>query len=329
MNASLFFEILDGMADAVIVVGGDHRVSLFNKGAEKIFGYTSDEMMGQRLEMLLPEGFRSNHHKHVDTFSRQPQQASKFMSDRGEIKGQRKDGEVFHAEASISKVESDGKVVFTAVLRDVTERKKAEEKLKHSYIEGITSLVNAAENHDDETGGHVKRIGHYTKELATAMGMDKEFCNMIFHASSMHDIGKIGIPDRVLLKPGALNQEEWEIMKTHPSIGGNILKDGFSPYLQMGREIAIGHHERWDGSGYPNGIKGEETPISARIMQIADVYDALRSERPYKPAFEHAKALSVICDGDGRTDPSHFDPRVLAAFNACSDKLNEIYENLK
>jgi len=327
MSYSLFFEILDGMAEAVIVVGEDHRVSLFNKGAEKIFGYASIEVMGQRLELLIPEDCRSNHHRHVENFSKQPQ-TSKFMSDRGEIKGQRKNGEVFPAEATISKVEVDGKTVFTAVLRDVTERKKAEEKLKHSYVEAITSLLHAAENHDDETGEHVKRISHYTKELAATMGMDKQFCDLIFHASSMHDIGKIGIPDRVLLKPGALNKEEWEIMKTHTTIGGNILKDGFSPYLKMGLEIALRHHERWDGTGYPNGVKGENIPISARIMQIADVYDALRSKRPYKPAFEHSKAVSIICDGDERTSPSHFDPKVLSAFVICSDQLNKIYEDL-
>jgi len=213
-------------------------------------------------------------------------------------------------------------------LRDTSERRAAEEKLKHSYVEAITSLVHAAENHDDDTGEHIKRISHFTKELAMHMGMNEEFSDMIFHSSSMHDIGKVGIPDRILLKPAPLNEEEWAIMKTHPTIGANILKDGFSPYLAMGLEIALGHHERWDGSGYPNGLKGEDIPISARIMQLADVYDALRSKRPYKPAFDHAKAMSIICDGDGRTEPTHFDPKVLSAFKDCSDKLNQIYEQL-
>jgi len=327
MSYSLFFKILNGMAEAVIVVGEDQRISMFNKGAERIFGYSANEIMGQRLEQLIPEASRPNHHKHVEGFSNQSQ-SSKYMSDRGGIKGQRKNGEVFCAEATISKVEVDGKTSFTAVLRDVSERRKAEEALKSSYIEAINSLVHAAENHDDDTGEHIKRISYYTKELALHMGMSEKFGDMIFHASAMHDIGKVGIPDRILLKPAPLNEEEWVIMKTHPTIGANILKDAFSPYLIMGHEIALGHHERWDGSGYPNGLKGKDIPISARIMQVADVYDALRSKRPYKPEFEHSKAVSIICDGDGRTDPSHFDPEVLLAFKKCSDRLDEIYEKL-
>ncbi len=198
-------------------------------------------------------------------------------------------------------------------------------ELQTSFIESIFTLMRAAEYRDDETGAHVKRISHYTQILAEQMGMSTEFCDQIFYASPMHDIGKIGIPDHILLKPGELDPAEWEIMKSHAAMGAKILENNSSPYLKMGHEIALGHHERWDGGGYPKGIKGEAIPLAARIMQVADVYDALRSNRPYKPAITHKNSLDVISKGDGRTHPHHFDPVVLAAFIKRADDWAEVF----
>ena len=206
------------------------------------------------------------------------------------------------------------------------EREKA--ALHDSFVESIHTLMRAAEYRDDETGAHVKRISYYTKTLAEQMGLDSDFCELIFYASPMHDIGKIGIPDHILLKPGGFEADEWEIMKSHTVIGGSILSGNSSPYLQMGEQIALNHHERWDGGGYPNGLKGESIPLAARIMQLADVYDALRSRRPYKPAFDQEKTFEIITKGDGRTDPSHFDPQVLSAFDQCADQWAEIFSQL-
>ncbi len=198
--------------------------------------------------------------------------------------------------------------------------------LRDAFLEAIFTLMRAAEYRDDETGAHVKRISYYTRVLAEALGMDRDFCEMIFYASPMHDIGKIGTPDQILLKPGQFTSEEWGIMKEHTVTGGRILAGATSPYLKMGREIALGHHERWDGSGYPRGARGEAIPLPARIMQIADVYDALRSKRPYKPAYDHVRTMEIICEGDGRTAPSHFDPDILNAFKKQADMLNDIFE---
>jgi putative two-component system response regulator len=142
----------------------------------------------------------------------------------------------------------------------------------------------------------------------------------------MHDIGKIGVQDQVLLKPGELTAEEWQIMKSHTSMGAKILANSRSPYLQMGAEIALNHHERWDGSGYPNGERGETIPLSARIMNIGDIYDALRSRRPYKPALDHDVAVDIITHGDRRTRPQHFDPAVLSAFAQHPQTFRDIFE---
>lgn len=199
-------------------------------------------------------------------------------------------------------------------------------QLSSSYRETIVTMTRAASYKDEETGAHVARISFYTVELAQALGLDSDFCDTIHYASPMHDVGKIAIPDAILGKPGTFEPQEWAIMKTHAALGGKLLRGTDSPYLVMGAEIADGHHERWDGGGYPLGLAGEAIPFSARIMNICDQYDALRSKRPYKPAFTHEKALEIITVGDGRTMPSHFDPAVLAAFKGCVGRFRNIFE---
>ena len=201
-------------------------------------------------------------------------------------------------------------------------------ELQDSHRETILIMTRAAEHKDTDTGLHIQRISYFCKAMAERLGMPGEFCDEIFYASPMHDIGKIAIPDHVLLKPGGFEPDEWALMKTHTTLGAEILSDGHSPYLKMGAEIALNHHECWDGSGYPNGIAGDRIPVSARIMNICDVYDALRSKRPYKPSFSHARATEIITQGDGRTAPAHFDPRVLAAFHEHHETFQEIYERL-
>ena len=203
------------------------------------------------------------------------------------------------------------------------------EQLRNGYVDTVHRLTLASEYKDEDTGLHIRRVSFYTQELAKRLGMDSTFVETIFYASPMHDIGKVAIPDSVLLKQGPLNDEEWATMKTHAEIGAKILEGSDSPFLEMAVDIAGCHHERWDGKGYPKGLKGEEIPLTARIMNISDQYDALRSIRPYKPAFDHEKTISIITKGDGRTMPDHFDPDVLRAFEQSLSVFNEIFESHK
>ena len=171
-------------------------------------------------------------------------------------------------------------------------------------------LAKAGEYRDEVTGAHVARIGLFSRQIAEALGMDVADCDLIEQAAPLHDIGKIGIPDKLLLKPDRFTDEEREDMKSHTIIGYEILKDSPSRYLQMGAEIALSHHEKFDGSGYPYGLKGEDIPLSARIVMVADVYDALTSTRPYKNAWPVEKALSFLQQYKG----SFFDPDCVNAF---------------
>ncbi|MFH0797335.1 MAG: HD domain-containing phosphohydrolase [Candidatus Omnitrophota bacterium] len=201
----------------------------------------------------------------------------------------------------------------------------ANQKIKAGYIETIYRLTVTAEYRDEETGSHIRRIGHYSQFLARELGLAPEKVEVIFHGSPMHDLGKVGIPDNILLKPASLTPEEFEIMKTHAKIGASILKGSSSEYLKAAEIIALTHHEKWDGSGYPSGLKEEAIPMEGRIVNITDVYDALRSKRPYKPGFDHETAYRIIIEGDQRTRPGHFAPVVMEVFRKSAQEFARIF----
>ena len=202
------------------------------------------------------------------------------------------------------------------------ELQEAYKKLDDAYLEIIQRLGRAAEYRDDETGEHIQRMSRYCQILAREMGLSQEQQKEIFYASPMHDVGKIGIPDHILLKKGPLTPEEFEIMKQHTIIGAQILSGSRHPILKKAEIMALTHHERWDGTGYPQGLKGEEIPIEGRICGLADFFDACTSHRVYRPAMDNERVLGMIRNQTGK----HFDPRVVEAFFDVLPEILEIQE---
>jgi putative two-component system response regulator len=215
-----------------------------------------------------------------------------------------------------------------AVIERTKQLQNSLDEVKLANIETIHALTKAVESRHRETGKHIVRIGWYSYYLAKDMGLDEEYCDMILHASPMHDIGKIGISDRILLKEELLSEEEYKEMKRHTVIGYGILDGAGSNMLKMAKHIAFCHHEKWDGGGYPEGRKGAMIPLSARIVILADQYDALRSRRPYKTGVSHKDALYVLKEGDERTLPTHFDPRVMKSFNRIHHVFERVFERV-
>lgn len=191
--------------------------------------------------------------------------------------------------------------------------------LKQSHVETVKRFVKASECHDTDTGGHIERMSRYSVLLYRALGFNEQDCEVIRLASMLHDVGKISTPDAVLKKPGRLTPEEFEIMKLHTVSGFEMLKDADSPFLKMGAEIALSHHEKWDGSGYPKALKGTEIPLVGRVVAIADVFDALCSRRCYKDSWPIEKVLDEIWATSG----THFDPDIVQLF---MNNLSKIYE---
>lgn len=254
-------------------------------------------------------------------------------------------------------INSKGRVVhYYGTIQDITEMKKAEDKLekysKHlenlveekvreisaSQMATIYALIKLSESRDDDTGTHIERTAGFCRLLSEkarpcapfSAEIDDRFISTIHRASPLHDIGKVGIPDRILLKPGKLTEDEYAIMKTHVQIGYRTLATVGQQYdrnefLKMGMDIALYHHEKWDGSGYNEGLSGEKIPLSARIMAIADVYDALRSRRVYKEAFSHEKSMEIMVSSRG----SHFDPALFDLFYQANEEFRVLYESLK
>jgi putative two-component system response regulator len=229
---------------------------------------------------------------------------------------------------------------YNRYLEQLVDEKVKE--ISESQLATIFAMVKLAESRDDETGTHIWRVREYCLSLANVLRgtagfretLTDAFVRDLYNAAPLHDIGKVGISDAILLKPEKHTPQEFEVMKTHTTIGAHTLHGVAQTYprnsfVVMGVETARSHHERCDGSGYPEGLAGEAIPLAARIMSVADVYDALRTARRYKPAFDHETSVRIITEGDGRTKPSHFDARLLPAFSEVAPQFNEVYEKLK
>jgi putative two-component system response regulator len=223
------------------------------------------------------------------------------------------------------------------LLEDRVQQRTVE--LGNMRLEVIWRLAKAAELRDEETGNHIFRVALISRAIGREMALDPDFLEQLFVTAPLHDIGKIGVPDSILLKPGKLTASEWEIMKQHCAIGARILRDECrgthalraslfvgreekcqDPLLQMASSIAFAHHEKWNGGGYPQGLAGEQIPLEARIVALADVYDALTSDRPYKRAYTHGKSVDTMRHGVA----THFDPEVFAAFEVALDEIEDI-----
>lgn len=190
----------------------------------------------------------------------------------------------------------------------------------------LERLVACARLRDEGTGAHCQRVGRYVRLLADAIGLPSAQSERLGWAAMLHDLGKIGVSDRLINKPGLLSPEEMTLMRGHAAIGHGLLDGTQHPVLQLAAEIALGHHEHFDGSGYPQGLRGEDIPLSARLTALCDVYDALRMQRPYKARLDHQAALRVLLQGDGYSCPRHFDPVLLAAFARIEQQFARLFD---
>ncbi|HUV50989.1 MAG TPA: HD domain-containing phosphohydrolase [Anaerolineae bacterium] len=209
--------------------------------------------------------------------------------------------------------------------RTASDLKAANLELHKAYLETICRLVMAAEYRDEDTGDHIVRIGRYSALIAEKLGMSDLKAQDMLYAAPMHDIGKIGIPDHILLKPGELTDKEFDIVKNHTTIGANILSNSNAKIIMLAEHIALSHHEKWNGSGYPDGLSGRDIPRAGRIVAIADVFDALASKRPYKEAFSVEATLGIMKKERGQ----HFDPDMLDIFLANINEILKIRANIK
>ncbi len=214
------------------------------------------------------------------------------------------------------------KELETEVVKRTEELQQAIERIRKASLDTIYMLSNAAEFKDAQTGAHIKRMSSYAAAIARSLGLDASTVETILYAAPMHDIGKIGTPDRIIMKPIKLDTDEWNIMKQHVIIGAKILETSDAEFIKVAKVIALTHHERWDGNGYPGGLRGTSIPLAGRITSIADVFDALTNRRPYKPAFSIEESFQIISNGRG----SQFDPEVVDMFLEIRNEILSIKE---
>ena len=333
--------ILQSIEEGYYEVDLSGRITFTNDAACKMSGYSRDELLGKKGQHFIP---REKAYQVVRGFKTVFQTG---LSDSiSEFYFIHSDGSsrILELSMSLRKDRQNRPIGFRGVARDVTDRLKTEKEKKRlaalmheARAATILGLAKLAEYRDEGTGKHLERIREYSRILAEKMSrlplyegyITDKYIEDIYRSSILHDIGKVGIPDAILLKPDKLTRDEFEIIKTHTLLGGDALNEidkwieGTS-FLTLGKEIAYYHHEKWDGTGYPKGLKGAAIPLSARIVALADVYDALTSRRSYKKAFNHEKARDIIIGLKG----SHFDPVVVDAFLALEKDFRRIRKEL-
>ena len=287
----------------------------------KTSGYDSDEILSKGHRIL----------RHPDMSSEFYENLWKTILSKqtwtGSIKNLKKNGERYITDTTIKPILDEfGNIIdFISISHDVSELFDLNDEIWQTQHEMLSLLGEVGETRSQETGNHVRRVAKYSKLLGELYGLEEEQIRLIYSAAPMHDIGKIGIPDAILLKPGKLDVDEYTVMKTHSNIGYDILKNSNRPLLQAAAIIAHEHHEKWDGSGYPNALDGENIHIYGRIIALADVFDALSCDRVYKKAWPMDKIIELIINERGR----HFDPKLVDMFMSNIDQFTEIANKFK
>lgn len=332
----IYHDIFGSTEDGVVITDVDGYIVEVNQGFEQISGMSSVQLLQQHLSVLerrlLPDL------NTAEIFERLGEETNL----QGDYVGERGNQDTWYTSVSFSNIKDENGEIFAfaAIFKDVTSRRKVEQRLISSLKKTnlaqeaiIFGLARLAEHRDNTTGYHLERIRSYCKVFAETIRkrglfpeiVDDEFIRMLYRTAPLHDIGKVGIPDNILLKKDKLTKAEFDLIKSHTIMGYNTLSSiqeqyGEMPFLKMGIEVSYCHHERWDGTGYPRGLKGDEIPLSAQILSITDVYDALTTERTYKEAYTHQESLKLMQKQRGK----HFSPLLLDTFLEISDQINEI-----
>jgi PAS domain S-box-containing protein len=314
IEREMYYQAFQHAIHGVCITDTEGRLTHVNRAITELYGYPPEELIGENLRILNPGraayldlgiGEREYEALFGGLWESITDPARGFWE--GDLANRKRDGSIVWVHIFISAIRDDaGAVVgYVGMPMDVTERRQKEFEIRLECYRAITEI---AETRDNETGMHLRRVSAFAGLIARHLGMPRKFVEDIEIFAPLHDIGKVGISDSILLAPRKLTDEEFEIMKTHATLGWKIIRN--RPTLEMAADIAHSHHERWDGTGYPQGLAGEAIPLSARIVSVADVYDALRSERPYKKPWAHADILDLVKAGSG----TQFDPKVVRAF---------------
>ena len=325
--------VVESVLDGLITIDASGTILSFNAAAEQMFGYERSEVIGRNVSLLMPDPYHAEHDGYLRRFEETGD--AHVIGIGREAAGRRKDGSMFPLDLAVSETVVDTERVFVGIVRDITERKQAEDRDRHyrqtlewtvrdrtrelqeqraeleeARLDTLRRLAMAGEYHDEDTYEHTERVGASAALIAQAYGSRRDYVELIRLAAPLHDLGKLAVSDEILLKQGPLTDEEWETVRRHPAVGAAILAGSTSEVLQLAEEIARSHHEWWDGSGYPEGLRGADIPLSGRIVTLADTFDALTHDRPYKPAWTVPDAVAEIA----RLSGTRFDPAIVDAF---------------
>ncbi len=321
MNLSKLYENAMEESNIILRMSPDKIFTFANEQFYKISGFTKEELIGKPYDFI--KRVTSENYE----FEKIWENIENGKIWKGQVSNIFKDGKTYHfLITAVPIINLNGQILeYMSIRKDITDVVELHKEIEETQREVIYKMGEIGESRSQETGNHVKRVSEYSKLLASLYGLDSKECEILFTASPMHDIGKVGIPDSILNKPGKLNEEEWKTMRKHSVIGYNILKNSQRDILKAAAIVAMDHHEKWDGSGYPRKLRGEEIHIYGRITALADVFDALGSSRCYKEAWKDEDVFKLLEDEKSK----HFDPKLVDLFFENIDKFKDIRDRYK